>query len=98
MALTHVPALWRGKSHVVSGGCWRWISCRQRGGEQIEAVPVSSIAKRAGSGRQGRKGRRSIGGSTRWRPSSGSPERDALAALARRGRSLGLHGYAAGRR
>ena len=27
MSLTCVSALWRGKSHVVSGGgCWRWIS------------------------------------------------------------------------
>ena len=30
MSLTCVSALWRGKSHVVSGGCWRWISFRQR--------------------------------------------------------------------
>ena len=30
MSLTCVSALWRSKSHVVSGGCWRWISFRQR--------------------------------------------------------------------
>ena len=30
MSLTCVSELWRGKSHVVSGGCWRWISFRQR--------------------------------------------------------------------